>query len=359
MVSLVEIGETRLRRNRRSHQSLEIVASRDMEAASERRKAMSGSRLRLLLQARHAWRPIPILEPLIDRFAESGASGPITLRMFKDELYEVNRRIHDSLGRLTLGGEAGESFKNDLAYVLPLLKSRNTSWADISAAGRHLATDDEGSHHGYFVSLGKLMWLGRRINSEVGRLREPSVPCFCGLCWRIVVTSGKYCAVHAPTSRGEPRRKLKAGPSVHSAIRHESYWASRKLKPAFEAHYRWITSRSRAKGLRSSWRAAVNGQMIAEWLEEHRPKVHALVKTSIRKYRHQDIIAVIVRALDRVSGESGQERNRRDQIEKIFCQDLGAVFELILRAEAWLDASDERRCNWGGSRQGAGRPWSA
>ena len=36
--------------------------------------------------------------------------------------------------------------------------------------------------------------------------------------------------------------------------------------------------------------------------------------------------------------------------------DRKAIFDLLLRAEAWLGAAAERRASWGGSRVGAGRP---
>lgn len=47
---------------------------------------------------------------------------------------------------------------------------------------------------------------------------------------------------------------------------------------------------------------------------------------------------------------------QREALHRDLVDDHAAVFDLLLRAEAWFGAAAERRAGWGGGRAGAGRP---
>ncbi|AYF88818.1 hypothetical protein D6Z43_17325 [Pseudomonas sp. DY-1] len=111
--------------------------------------------------------------------------------------------------------------------------------------------------------------------------------------------------------------------------------------------------------MRSQWREAIEIVRVAPWLERYRPHVWQFVIERVGRPGGAFMLPTLIRALDDHSLEIGEMREQRADFHRDLVDDLTAVFDLLLRAEAWLGAAAERRDNWGGGRAGAGRPAKA
>jgi hypothetical protein len=167
------------------------------------------------------------------------------------------------------------------------------------------------------------------------------------MCWRYVLGAGKHCRKH----------RVPAGGSIgQSSLVSDGYWFGRKLSQQFNDHIRVLSNQARKEKLRSQWKEAIGIARVTPWLERYRPRVWRFVVERVGRPNEASVLPAIVRVLDEHGPEFGEMLEQREALHRGLADDRAAVFDLLLRAEAWLGAAAERRDGWGGSRVGAGRP---
>lgn len=224
------------------------------------------------------------------------------------------------------------------------LSGRDLSWELFAEKGRSLSCVPSHSSLPALVSLGKLMALGPAINVLFEYVEAPPAPCFCGMCWRFVLNGEKYCRTH----------RVPAGKTGQQGrLDHDDYWFGRKLLPQFAEYIRRLSSQARSEKLRSQWKAVTD---IAPWLERYRPLVWRFVVGRTGKPEDASVLLSVIQALDEHNLEVGVLNEERAVFHSSLLLDRKAIFDLLLRAEAWFGAVAERRASWGGRRVGAGRP---
>jgi hypothetical protein len=317
-------------------------------------RSWSAKHLQFLLSVR-GWMRVPSVAQCVESLAHLGSERAITPRVFKTVLRHANASLLE-FGPARAQQMFGRDFAMSLLEVDAFLASSTLSWQTIADYGASLAARSRRKHD-YFVSLGQLMVLARSINAELQWTRPVAMPTFCGMCWRFTMTDRKYCPMHSPAPSvegvGHIRQRKMADESTASS---DTYWAARKLLSTFTTRLRVLRGVDRKHLLRSSWKVFVARGDMGLWLLLHRPHVYEAVALPLADVGPDELVATLVRVLDSVPTESRQERQARQVFHHYLDDDLVAVFEMVLRAEAWLSAAHERRSKWGGARVGAGRP---
>lgn len=237
----------------------------------------------------------------------------------------------------------GARLIQELSSACTFLSGRELGWATFAKQGRSLSR----SALAPIVSLGQLMALGPEIKVFYGHKASPPSRRFCAMCWRYVLGAGKHCREH---------RVPAGGSAGQSSQARDGYWFCRKLSPQFNDHIRVLSSHARRETLRSRWREAIEIARVTPWLKRYRPYVWWFVVERVGIPDEASVLPTIVRALDDHGLEFGEMLKQREDLHRDLMGDRTALFNLLLRAEAWLGAADERRAGWGGGRVGAGRP---
>jgi hypothetical protein len=357
MVRAVSLSPISMGRRRPNQVAAWIRFTPSMSAANQRQadRSAAAKRLQMLLAIKHGWMRVPAVAQCVESLARLGAERAITPRVFKAVLREANASMLEP-GPARAQQLFGKAFVLNLLEVEAFLASKTLSWQTISDYGASLAARSRRKHD-YFVSLGQLMVIARSINTELEWARPAAVPTFCGMCWRFTMTDRKYCPMHSPVAAaaegGGGRRRETGNETIGLG---GTYWSARKLLPMFEAQVRTLRGVDRKQLLRSSWRDFAAHGDVSLWLLMHRPHVYGVVASNVADVGPDAAIPALVQALDSVPGESRQERNARRVFHGYLEDDAAAVFDMVLRAEAWLSAANERTSRWGGARAGAGRP---
>ncbi len=318
-------------------------------------RAFSTKDFQVLLSVKYRWVRVRSVAHAVDALAQRGAAQAITPRVFKSVLREVNSTLL-AVDPARLQQAFGKAFLATLEEVDGFLASRTLSWQTISDYGVRLIARSR-RRHDYFVSLGQLMVLARDINREMEWSRWPSSPDFCRMCWRFTMTDHKYCAIHRPGVSASPHgRAPVAETTLNKLAPRDTYWSARKTRSTFSTQVRKLQSLARKHLLRSSWKASAARGDVSLWLLMNRPRVYAMCTAALRRVGTDEAISTLVDVLDCVPGESRQERGIRSVFHSYLAGDVAAMFDMTLRAEAWLAAVEERRVQWGGARAGAGRP---
>lgn len=294
----------------------------------------------------HGWWRVGMWRSLvvdISRQAVKEALKPIHFRQL------LKRHVSERLEEVELysGLPDGMPLVDGLRSVGSFLSGRELSWEAFAEKGRSLSCLPSRSSLPALVSLGQLMALGPAINVFFEYVEAPPAPRFCGMCWRFVLSGEKYCRAHrVPVSKaGEQGRRD-----------HDDYWFCRKLSPQFADYIRRLSSQARSEKLRSQWKGVTD---IAPWLERYRPLVWRFVVERTGKPEEASVLPIVIRVLDEHRLEVGELNEQRAVFHNSLLADRKAIFDLLLRAEAWLGAAAERRSKWGGKRVGAGRPVKA
>lgn len=153
------------------------------------------------------------------------------------------------------------------------------------------------------------------------------------------MTSAKFCDLHSPTKANSSYRKAK------------------RTEEEFHGNLRNLIAAARKGRLRSAWKEAFERQEVLLWLSQHRPMVFRFIGPEIETVPADQAIGYLVKKLDYVEAERGEERDSRELFHRDYVlHDRVAIFDMLLRAEASLAAEIDRRAGWGGKRPGAGRP---
>lgn len=298
-----------------------------------------------LLAIRYGWWKVPMWQPLVADIARQAAKEslrPIAFRrILKKHVSEVLAIIE---ARSNLAEH--QNLVEGLRAVIAFTNGRKLSWTDFHEQGCSLSRVSGLASPDLLVSLGQLMGLARTINVMFGHAEEPIVPCFCSMCWRFVLGGEKYCRTHRVPVGGSGGQKRQDS---------DSYWFGRRLASQFCAHIRRLASQARKEKLRSQWVQAIKTGQVDVWLQRYRPLAWSFIAARETKLCGASVVPAIIQTLDEHKLEAGVQREQRRIFHRSLLHDRTAIFDLLLRAEAWLAASAERRSCWGGSRVGAGR----
>lgn len=314
-----------------------------------KRHLLQVDELEFMLSVKHGWLRVPALRPLMADIAQQAAAEalkPIVLKQI------LKRHVIAYLGSEMRCTDAAnhQLLVDGLKSVLSFLSGRRLSWAAFSEMGQSLSCPD-GSPSDFLVSLGQLMGMVQPINELFGHAHEASTPTFCSMCWRLVLTGGKYCRVHrVPISGTSESQQLPSRPGT------DNYWFGRKLTPLFAEHIRELSIQARKAKLRSSWKESAETRQTIPWLMRYRPLAWQLVVEKMGIPDEALAVPILIQVLDAHDTEGAMLRAQREAFHGTLREDRRAVFDLLLRAEAWLGAASERRSSWGGIRGGAGRP---
>lgn len=291
----------------------------------------------------HRWWRVGMWRMLVADISRHAAKEALSPLVFKKIL---KRHVLKQMEEVECcSGLAGaQPLLNGLRSANSFLCGRDLSWQAFSDKGRSLSCLSGHSSPPALVSLGQLMALAPAINVFFEHADAIPAPSFCAMCWRFVLTGEKYCRVH---------RVPVAGAGKQSPHRDDGYWFGRKLSSQFVEHIRRLSSQARRERLRSGWKQVAD---IAFWLERYRPLVWEVVLKRVGRPEEDSVLLVVIQVLDEHSLETGVLKERRTVFHSSLLANRKAIFDLLLRAEAWLGAAAERRANWGGSRIGAGRP---
>jgi hypothetical protein len=259
----------------------------------------------------------------------------------------LKRHVSQVLARVTRSPSFADCQRlvDGLNSALVFLNGRKLSWIRFSEMGQALISPGRTSPD-LLVSLGQLMGAGQAINEILGYRKTP-VRRFCSMCWRFVLDGRKHCRAHQ-VPIGGASEELSPGS--------DNYWFCRKLLPQFTEHVRRLSNQARKETLRSCWKEAIEGAQVIPWLERHRPLAWQLVVRRVGRPEGAAVLPTLIHTLDDHDLEVGKQREQRSVVHRDLLSNRKDVFDLLLRAEAWLGAAAERRASWGGSRVGAGRP---
>lgn len=316
-----------------------------LEAFSRERPSEAISRnfeaLTLRFRLKHKWVGVGAVLQMIELLARHGTAKTITPGVFKACLRRVHLRVQKNIlcnpGALVIPYALERTKRLD-----EFLRGNSLEWASIAKFGTELRCDRKTYWDCYFDGVGRLMMLGRSINGEFGRTPGPPRPQFCSLCWRLKMTSAKYCSMHSPS------KVLNTEGSGFS----DDYWSARRLLPLFSDRLQILERDDRKQKLRSEWRTAVKYGVAFQWVRLRRPHVYAMLN---KKTDSVHCVGEIVDLLDQALTESCGEKKRRSDVHVLFKADLAAVFTMMCRAEAWVQAGHQRQEHWGGARKGAGK----
>lgn len=293
--------------------------------------------LRVLLWAHYGWSPVGQLGAAVRRLQTIGEDQAIRPVTFKREL----RTAHSD--------HRSRDHAVQMDEIEAFLSGPSRSWTAIASFGRSLSDRYriEAKRHSsasYFAALGDLMMVGQTLNVLLDRSARVIFPTFCEFCWRVTLTSQKYCRVHSPF--GSSPGGLLSTPS-------DDHWSARRLKAAFGSQIAHLRATDRRTKAVSQWLESLQAGTEVEWLADHRPMVYAATAVLLLG-NHAGQVRRLVSVLDQAPGEQPSLRSSfHDQL----CRPANErdVFEMTRRAEAWLIALEERRMAWGGARKGAGR----
>lgn len=290
----------------------------------------------------HGWRRVKGWVPLVVELSEQAAKE--TLRPVHFRL-ALKKHVSALIVEVEAHAELPEGARliHELSSACTFLSGRELRWATFAKQGRSLSDSALAS----IVSLGQLMALGPEIKVFYGHKASPPSRRFCAMCWRYVLSAGKHCREH---------RVPAGGSTGQSSQARDGYWFGRKLSPQFNDHIRVLSSHARRETLRSRWREAIEIARVIPWLKRYRPHVWRFVVERVGRPDEASVLPAIVRSLDDHGLEFGQMLQEREALHRDLMDDRTALFNLLLRAEAWLGAAAERRASWGGGRVGAGRP---
>lgn len=290
----------------------------------------------------HGWWRVKAWVPLVVELSEQAAKE--TLRPVHFRL-ALKKHVSALIVEVEAHAELpeGERLIHELSSACTFLGGRELRWATFAKQGRSLSR----SALAPIVSLGQLMALGPEIKVFCGHKASPPSRRFCAMCWRYVLGAGKHCREH---------RVPAGGSAGQSSQARDGYWFCRKLSPQFNDHIRVLSSHARRETLRSRWRKAIEIARVTPWLKRYRPHAWGVVVGRVGRPDEGSVLPAIVRALDDHGPEFGEMLEQREALHRDLVDDHAAVFDLLLRAEAWFGAAAERRAGWGGGRAGAGRP---
>jgi hypothetical protein len=329
------------------------------EVGSSTDRRSSGAELKWALHARGWWR-VPSLLPAVAELEHVGRERAVTPRAFKRVLLAAHSQLK-SRDTAALERLVGKAYVDGLQNVTMFLTSRALGWQTISDFGAfELIAKYRRSGTGpydYFVSLGQLMVLAREINLILGWSRPATRPRYCELCWRVSMTSKRCCPVHSATTTADHPADSRSV-ELQPVLAHDSYWYAHRpaFRLAFQAELERLTKEDRRRRSRTAWREAVKSRRQWLWIANHRPEVFVLASDLLDLDSGAVSLADLVQRLDFVSQERAAERRLRLEFHALMTQDPVAVFDQLLRAEAWLRVANERSSNWGGARVNAGRP---
>lgn len=287
------------------------------------------------------WVRVPDVLSMVKLLASRSVDGVITPAIFKKCLREVHSSVFKDVAELSLR-LGGLTMQEPMERLDAFLGGSSLKWASIVKFGVELSQCRDFYAGDYFVAVGRLMQLGRSVNVAFGRVDGSPRPLFCKLCWRFKMTTSKFCSIHSPSSH-LPQE---------DGVPLDDHWSGRRLLPLFGERQKRLEREDRIYRLRPEWRAAVGEGQVMRWVRLRRPCVYAwLVKAGCGAV---DIDGVI-KLLDLVPGESEGEKALRMDFHLLLKDDLSAIFTMMCRAEAWMQAESERKGNWGGARKGAGR----
>ncbi|WP_417663133.1 hypothetical protein [Pseudomonas sp.] len=300
--------------------------------------------LEIILGVKHGYLRVPIWRPLVADILQQATVEALKPIVFKRVL---KRHVSQVLERMVRCPSLTDQQRlvDGLSSALVFLNRQELSWGAFGEMGHSLSFPGRTSPD-LLVSLGQLMGAGQAINEILGYKKTP-VRRFCSMCWRFVLSGKKHCRAHQ-VPIGGASEKLSHGP--------DNYWFCRKLLPQFTEHVRRLSNQARKEKLRSWWKEAIEDAQVIPWLERHRPLTWQLVVRRVGRLEDAAVLPALIQALDDHDLEVGVLREQRSAFHRSLLDDRKAVFDLLLRAEAWLRAAAERRGNWGGSRVGAGRP---
>lgn len=303
----------------------------------------------LILCVKHGWLCVPMWRPLVADISRQALTEGLRPIMFRRIL---KRHVSQVLARVTRSPSFADCqpLVDGLNSVLAFLEGRKLSWARFSEMGKTLVSSG-GLSPDLLVSLGQLMGSAQAVNVIFGHAEEAPEPCFCAMCWRFVLNGNKHCRLHRVPIGGIGDER-----SHQLLQRSDDYWFGRKLSPQFTDRLRRLSSHARKEKLRSCWKEAIETAQIVPWLVRFRPLTLQLVAGRVGKLEGIAVLPALIQALDDHCSEAGVLREQRAAFHCSLLDDRKAIFDLLLRAEAWLGAAAERRASWGGSRVGAGRP---
>lgn len=293
----------------------------------------------------HGWWRVKEWLPLVVELSEHAAKE--TLRPVHFRL-ALKKHVSARIAKIEAFTDFpdGPRLVGELCSASIFLSGRRLRWTAFAEQGRSLSCTSNGSPP-LIVSLGQLMALGPEIKVFYGHKASPPSRRFCAMCWRYVLGAGKHCREH---------RVPAGGSTGHSSQAGDGYWFGRKLSPQFNDHIRVLSSQARSEKLRSQWREVIGIARVVPWIERYRPHAWRFVVGRVGRPDEASVLPTIVRALDDHGQEFGEVLDRREALHRDLATDRAAVFDLLLRAEAWFGAAAERRASWGGGRAGAGRP---
>lgn len=304
--------------------------------------------LEILLCVKHGWVWVPTWCPLVADISQQASSEALKPIFFKKILKRrVSQALEREVHRPSL--EDHQRLVDGLNSVLVFLSGRKLGWKEFGRMGNSLSLPGRTSPD-LLVSLGQLMGAGQAINEILGYKKTPARR-FCSMCWRFVLSGDKHCRAHRVPIGGTSEEQ-----SHQLRPRSDNYWFGRKLAPQFAEHVRRLSSQARKEKLRSWWKEAIEAAQIVPWLERHRPLAWQLVVKRVGRLEGAAVLPALIQTLDEHDLEVDVLREQRSAFHRDLLDDRKAVFDLLLRAEAWLGAAEERRASWGGSRVGAGRP---
>lgn len=305
------------------------------------------SELEVKLCIRHGWLRVPMWLPLVADISQQAAVEALKPIVFRKILKRrVSQTLEREMRRPSL--EDHQRLVDGLNSALVFLNGRKLGWEAFGKMGDSLSFPGRTSPD-LLMSLGQLMGAGQAINEILGYKTTPARR-FCSMCWRFVLSGKKHCRAHQ-VPIGVASEKL----SHQLRSGSDNYWFCRKLSPQFTEHLRRLSNQARKEKLRSWWKEAIESTQIVPWLERHRPLAWQLVVRRVGRLEGAAVLPSLIQALDDHDLEVGVLREQRSAFHRSLLDDRKAVFDLLLRAEAWLGAAAERRAGWGGSRVGAGR----
>lgn len=180
---------------------------------------------------------------------------------------------------------------------------------------------------------------------------------FCKYCWRRPVPGRSICPVHTLGSNHV------SGIGPHSETNHHSdlgfleYKEGKRQRERFDAAVNDILTREVMEFHDSNFTAQIllPAAGIKDWLALRRPHLRAALALEWASATDETVIDILIKALHNPGRMAFSVQQAYDQANAMFSNNPILIWPMLLRAEAWLVARQERHDNWGGQRMKAGR----
>jgi len=258
---------------------------------------------------------------------------------------------------------------DDIAHAYPTLAFRSEGQkgvlTGVASAVNAIWTHTKSPPRDFVISnpieITYFFHLCEHLNISVKHLRYRNgssfdLFCFCKCCWRRPVPGRSICPVHTlgsnHVSGTDSDKELH-----HNDLGSLEYKEGKRQQARFDAALNEILTQEVMEFHDSEFSAQIllPATAIKDWLALRRPHLKEALALEWESVTDESLIDTLLNTLHNSERMAFSVKQAYDQANAMFRDNPILIWPMLLRAEAWLVARQERHGNWGGRRKKAGR----